>query len=290
MEKIEVCALCGEKKILQKSHLVPKFMSEWVKRTSLTGKLRNSSKPNSRQQDGEKEKMLCFECEQRFSKREKVFSRDIFKRIIENEIKDGKIVTNDDIYFCVSVIWRCFTSTKSTIDLNQLSIKEQERIDLFLEECRKYLLDENDILNYNFYLIPTDKNMVDRNKIIKDIMLNERGSDLSDHKVCSMEEEGIDFHRFTVKTPFFIIRADLHSNTEYIEKGCLLKKGERILEYDKIELSKDISEYFQNVLNRIDRTGMRIRVDEKERIEKESKEKLNSDSRKDILKRYTYED
>lgn len=289
MEKLEICALCGERKILQKSHLVSKFMSDWVKKTSLTGKLRNASNPNSRQQDGEKEKMLCFECEQRFSKREKIFSRDIFKEIIDNKIKNGKVVTDDDIYFCVSIIWRCFMITKSTIKLNELSIEEKERIDLFLEECRKYLMEEKNILNYNFYLIPTDKNMVNRNKIINNIFLNERGSDLSDHKVCSKKEENIDFHRFTVKIPFFIIRADLFPNNQYVEKGCLLKKGEKIFEYDKIELSQDISEYFQNVINKILKTRSKIRIDEKERIKREVEQKLSNNSGKEFLKRYIYQ-
>lgn len=245
-----ICLLCNEEKKLLKSHIIPKFFIDWVKKTSLTGKLRSSTNPNIRQQDGEKRELLCHDCEQLFSRKEKYFSENIFKKIINNNLKEGKVVEKEDIYFCVSIIWRCFSIVKDTINTEELSEVENKRIVDFLESCRKYLLEEENEINYNFYLIPTNDEMYEKNKIYGDKFLNERGTDISDHEVFSREEEGYDYHRFYVKIPFFIIRADLCSNEMYNEKGCLLKIGEKILEFDEISLSKDIEKYYDRMITR----------------------------------------
>ena len=59
---MEICKLCHSQKTLRKSHIVPKFVSHYLKETSLTGYLRMSSNINKRVQDGIKIKLLCDEC------------------------------------------------------------------------------------------------------------------------------------------------------------------------------------------------------------------------------------
>ena len=46
--------------------------------------MRKPDNPNIRHQDGLKEKMLCKDCEQLFSKYENIFSREIFYPHVHN--------------------------------------------------------------------------------------------------------------------------------------------------------------------------------------------------------------
>src|SRR3989338_3970148 len=50
------------------AHFIPKFVFDWIKKTSATGYLRQAININKRLQDGAKEKFLCLECENKFSK------------------------------------------------------------------------------------------------------------------------------------------------------------------------------------------------------------------------------
>ena len=61
-----------------KSHIIPKFVFDWIKKTSATGYLRFGIEPNLRRQDGPKEKLLCNQCEVRLSVWEGKFSKEIF--------------------------------------------------------------------------------------------------------------------------------------------------------------------------------------------------------------------
>jgi len=62
-----ICALCNDCAPLMKSHIVPKFTSEWLKRTSATGYLREAVQPNKRKQDFTTFRLLCANCEGIFS-------------------------------------------------------------------------------------------------------------------------------------------------------------------------------------------------------------------------------
>ncbi len=55
------CALCQEAKVLKKSHIVPKFIGKWIKKTSETGKFRDLD--YKRIQDSVKLYLLCGDCE-----------------------------------------------------------------------------------------------------------------------------------------------------------------------------------------------------------------------------------
>lgn len=60
------CALCGEDKELQLSHIIPKFIGKYLKNTSI-GNIRSHENPNRIAQDIEKHYMLCHDCEELFS-------------------------------------------------------------------------------------------------------------------------------------------------------------------------------------------------------------------------------
>lgn len=101
-----VCALCKSDKTLVESHIIPQFVFGRIKKNSPTGFLRGVFlKPNKREQDGDKPRMLCIDCEQRFSKAEKDFAENIFEPYHESGTTSftyGPWLS----YFICSVNWR----------------------------------------------------------------------------------------------------------------------------------------------------------------------------------------
>jgi len=100
------CALCKSDKPLVESHIIPQFVFDRIKKNSPTGFLRGGFlKPNKREQDGDKPKMLCADCEQCFSKAEKDFAERVFEPYHESGITSfayGPWLS----YFISSVNWR----------------------------------------------------------------------------------------------------------------------------------------------------------------------------------------
>ncbi len=66
----KACSLCGEDKELRASHIIPKFVGKWLKKTSATGYMVSRLEPAKRVQDLPTSPLLCSDCEERFSKAE----------------------------------------------------------------------------------------------------------------------------------------------------------------------------------------------------------------------------
>lgn len=136
----KTCQLCGGQKLLRNSHIIPKFVLRWLKRTSVGG-IRSVNNPNQRVQDGEKIYMLCADCELLFSKWEKEFSETIFIPIHESS-GEQKVIgyRNWALKFAVSVSWR---SLKFVMEQGQLTHLSEEQLILASraeEVWREFLL------------------------------------------------------------------------------------------------------------------------------------------------------
>lgn len=101
---MEKCALCGEEKELQLSHIIPKFIGKYLKNTSI-GKIRNQQNPNKTVQDIEKHYMLCHDCEELFSSSERYFANTIFYPYKKDK-KDKFDYDKRLFYFLTSLSWR----------------------------------------------------------------------------------------------------------------------------------------------------------------------------------------
>lgn len=103
---MSICALCGLDRPLLESHIIPSFVFDRIKKNSPTGFLRGAFQdPNMRKQDGDKQKLLCEDCEQRFSKVEKKFAEEIFEPY--HETGQTSFDYGDWLsYFICSVNWR----------------------------------------------------------------------------------------------------------------------------------------------------------------------------------------
>jgi len=145
-----ICLLCGKQKTLCKSHIIPKFVFRWIKKTSTTGYFRKSENLNIRFQDGEKRPLLCSDCEELFSRYESEFAKNIFYPYVQTEMdswgcQTGKIKSfkYDDwlLKFIISAQFRfcsqeCDNADKVFGEKRTKILKEQVRI------WRDYLLEK----------------------------------------------------------------------------------------------------------------------------------------------------
>lgn len=145
---MEYCKLCHKKKPLKNSHINPKFITDWIKNTSVTDKFRTAVNPNKRVQDTTKTKLLCEDCEQLFSGFEKYFSETIFKPVINSY--NPVVNYNDNLLkFAVSLSWRYLvTSDKEYSRLTTTQKMEAKKAE---EQWRKYLLNEIELDEYEHH-------------------------------------------------------------------------------------------------------------------------------------------
>ena len=78
------CALCRANKELQLSHIIPHFVGRKLIKTS-PGNIRITKEPNKVAQDIEKHLLLCHDCEELFSAKERWFANTIFNPYQEHK-------------------------------------------------------------------------------------------------------------------------------------------------------------------------------------------------------------
>lgn len=111
---MKTCALCLNSAVLSNSHIYPAFIDRWLKETSATGYLRQIININKRVQDGNKQKLLCSNCEKEINKYETPFANTIFYPYVNNVLTPEGFVTTETnyyyekwlLYFAISVQWR----------------------------------------------------------------------------------------------------------------------------------------------------------------------------------------
>jgi hypothetical protein len=101
------CAFCRGDGPLKDSHLIPKFVYRFMRRTS-PGLIRMVDSPNQLHQDGLTLPLLCGDCEGLFSTWESPFAREIFLPLHENKIEGVPMFSYGPwaLKFAASVSWR----------------------------------------------------------------------------------------------------------------------------------------------------------------------------------------
>ena len=156
IEAIGTCALCRTENVeLECSYIIPKFVTRRIIKKSGTGYMRNPFSPNRRLQDGDKQYLLCGDCEDRFSIAETLFADRIFHPYKDRNSQS--FVYEEWLnYFIISVNWR--NLYLDIVDYNKDgSISEEQLGVLFKKEktMRDYLMqrrdDIEDIENHMFF-------------------------------------------------------------------------------------------------------------------------------------------
>lgn len=99
------CALCETEGPLCRSHIIPKFVGDWLRQTGVTGRLRSSKVPDRLVQDLEWRYLLCADCEGRFNR----FETEVCERIFlplhdrqQDRFRYGPAFSS----FAVAAVWR----------------------------------------------------------------------------------------------------------------------------------------------------------------------------------------
>lgn len=97
-------ALYRINKELQLSHIVPSFVGRKMKNIS-PGNIRYTNELNKITQDIEKHYLLCHECEEFFSAKERWFANNIFN--LWQDAEKSRFEYDENLtYFIVSLSWR----------------------------------------------------------------------------------------------------------------------------------------------------------------------------------------
>lgn len=114
-EPAGTCRLCGIQAPLVNSHLIPAFVTRWLRDTSATGFMRRFVEPNLRVQDLERGPLLCAKCDnERLAPREDAFGRCVFFPYHSGASTfeyQGWLP-----YFAVSLAWRCLQTLEPNTD------------------------------------------------------------------------------------------------------------------------------------------------------------------------------
>lgn len=148
------CALCRLNKELQLSHIVPNFVGRKMKKTA-PGNIRITNEPNKVEQDIEKHFMLCHDCEELFSAKERWFANSIFNPWQDTD--KARFEYDENLtYFIISLSWRSLY-----LDLEEYSCDKTCNQDILMimfraeETMREYLLGKrqtlDDIQNHIFF-------------------------------------------------------------------------------------------------------------------------------------------
>jgi hypothetical protein len=133
------CRLCGAEDPLCRSHIIPKFVGEWLKATNGTGRLRDSANPNRLIQDITWRYMLCTDCEERFAKVEAEICTRIFMPLHTEEVEAFRFGPSF-VQFAVSIVWRCLIFLRGEGGLGKLG--ELPEIVSAEKTWREYLLEQ----------------------------------------------------------------------------------------------------------------------------------------------------
>ncbi len=187
------CALCNDGDRIEDSHIIPKMVYRWLKKASITGHLRGTTTPNLRIQDGPKIKLLCPDCEDRFSEYESEFSKHAFYPIHSECKNDHSFDYGKWLHrFAVSVSWRSLHFLSLQVDNSTLPFNHDRLADNSLEIWRQYLNDErNDIGKCVQHMIVLDE--VSSTKGLK-----------NDSELNQFIHRGIDFNTIHSKDEAYI--------------------------------------------------------------------------------------
>ena len=153
------CAYCGEDRELKESHIIPKFIYDWVKSTSPTPYLRTSDNVDKREQDGPKQKLLCSDCELKLSKWEDSLSKELFKKIANYQKPQTKFnISATTLLAILSIFWRKLITIDFSVN-NDWTPEDKRAIKLLAEELKTELLRSN--ISRKIYLIPITNALID---------------------------------------------------------------------------------------------------------------------------------
>ena len=237
------CALCQEAKELKKSHIIPRFIAKWIKKTSETGKFRDLE--YKRIQDSVKSYLLCDDCENIISKYENYFAEKIFHPTVNMTSCDVEYDIKL-LKFIVSISWRVL----KVILYNKKQNSEEIIPDLIkIEQNWRYFLEDRSIeVSTSHYLVHTvcDLNFKeDYKKSWKKFTERAIGFGYDSY-------DDVDF--IWCQIPYYFIISPINPSKLYGYESCEIQKEGVYKEFTAVNLEKfDFMDFIFSKLNQFNK-------------------------------------
>lgn len=146
------CALCDTENIeLRESHIIPKFVYQWLKSTSKTPYIRGGDDVNARLQDGPKKYLLCGSCEGLLSTMENDLAQNMFRKIANYRQQTNKITVTESMQLAVlSVFWRSILVSRNRE--NTRTYEDNAMLDSFSRSLKAQIKEGK--CKFNIYYAP----------------------------------------------------------------------------------------------------------------------------------------
>lgn len=150
------CALCLDGHASERGHVIPRFVYRYLIKTSPTGFLRGTQRPNKRLQDGKTRRFLCPRCEDAISRWETEFSRHVFNPVHKQDLfqKLQPFEYREWLHrFLVSVSWRSLYDL-DTSNVGAFPHGDDSAVEQALTVWQQYLLGlRADVGEFNQHIV-----------------------------------------------------------------------------------------------------------------------------------------
>lgn len=172
---MSICKYCKKNEAIKKSHVLPRFIFDWLKKTSATQAMRCSLNQNQRAQDGIKIDLLCSECELKFSKYENSFKKNVFSKIANYRQQNEIVYLNELDKKCVySIAWRVLSWAFNYKKMDQFHPDEMDLIPKYLNVL-KNATETGQSKEIKTYIIPLTEKIIRKSNLPKvDFMYYDR--------------------------------------------------------------------------------------------------------------------
>ncbi len=241
MVKCEYCLEDKEK--LEISHIIPKLIYRWIKKTGTTGRLRDGRNILRPAQDGLKKELLCTDCEGSFSEYETYFANKVFSQMTDQdgEVDFANIDWNKFDKFILSLFWRTLYYCANESHINKDYYPEE--IENFNNVAReiKDAYDFSRPLPIDAYFIPLNESSFKNNIItLEDYVYFERSVSVN----LIVDDNNNQAATLYIKIPYAMIICEVANCKDHAWKGLKLN------DQDKYTLSEaTIPSHVQNYIN-----------------------------------------
>lgn len=272
------CRFCDENKELRESHIIPKFVFRWLRKTG--GEyFRNAENPNKRPQDGYKPRLLCNECEGIFGRWERKFANEIFYPYSDKHIEKFYYDSNL-LKFATSVLYRVLTTClPDNLNNNHFQkFKQSEK------EWKLFLKDNTQLKSYGkIHIFLTDNSFVKQQQPVENFLnYYARGIDgalITNSKTALVY----------AKLARVIIIGEITGFNNQGLKGTLINCNKGIINSSEMKLDNQLKCYLIDRVSQLNELYDKVSEKQRNIALKHAEESINKIEYEDIRKIYQRE-
>lgn len=239
---MEVCKFCNQNEAIENSHLIPKSIYDWLKKTAPTPYMRSSHNPNQRDQDGVKSPLLCSVCEVKFSKVEDAFFKSYFTKVANyRKPCPENISISPEIIKCIYIIaWRVLADSFYYPRENDYTDEEFNEFPKFLDQVKESI-NKEEFFRFKAHVVPCTEDVLTR------LELPQVEWHIYERSITAEPRIWDNWERFIIyiQIPFSIIVFEVVSNDKDEWQGTKIDSGIKL----NTNGIKSVPNYLKDIVN-----------------------------------------